>query len=528
MAISGDTLVIGAPEPDQLATGGAAYIFVRSGGVWTQQAKLLPDEPTVLGNFGLSVGIDGETAVIGDNSFMQGSLNSVYVFRRDGSDWKLEAKLIEPPRPDDPYGLLIPAYGSKVGVSGDTIIVCSTDGETSFTHKYLVYERAGTTWSKTGEFGSSEASEYRFFGCNSAISGQTVLVGAQKNSGTPGVVFVFARSSTGWVQQAKLVAGDLAADDGFGRAVDLDGDTAIIGAPGARKTYIFERVGATWSEHSRLASDGVKVSLSSDIALVSNHKKENEPDSTIDVFSRIGDDWIKQAVITSDTARSTGRFPSALAIDNLAAVAGAAWEHTDVCCNAGAAYVYSLQLDAIEVFSDVSPERFAAPYIRSLALSGITSGCSIDKFCPDASVTRAQMAVLLERGKRGGDFAPPAATGNVFLDVPANSFAASFIEQLYLDGITSGCGGNNFCPQQEVTRAQMAVFLLRAKHGASYRPPPATGRFGDVDLSYWAVDWIEQLAAEGITAGCGNGNYCPEAPVTRAQMAVFLVRTFGL
>jgi hypothetical protein len=76
----------------------------------------------------------------------------------------------------------------------------------------------------------------------------------------------------------------------------------------------------------------------------------------------------------------------------------------------------------------------------------------------------------------------------------------------------------------------MAVFLLRAKYGASYAPPglrSGTG-FGDVSASHWAAAWIKQLVAEGITAGCGSGNYCPEQPVTRAQMAVFLVRTFGL
>jgi hypothetical protein len=75
----------------------------------------------------------------------------------------------------------------------------------------------------------------------------------------------------------------------------------------------------------------------------------------------------------------------------------------------------------------------------------------------------------------------------------------------------------------------MAVFLLRAKHGSSYNPPPATGTmFNDVSASHWAADWIEQLANEGITSGCGGGNYCPADPATRAQMAVFLVRTFNI
>ena len=78
------------------------------------------------------------------------------------------------------------------------------------------------------------------------------------------------------------------------------------------------------------------------------------------------------------------------------------------------------------------------------------------------------------------------------------------------------------------SHAQMAVFLLRAKHGAGYMPPAAIGMFNDVDLGCWAAHWIEQLANEGITAGCSPGNYCPREPVTRAEMAVCLVRTFGL
>ncbi len=179
-------------------------------------------------------------------------------------------------------------------------------------------------------------------------------------------------------------------------------------------------------------------------------------------------------------------------------------------------------------FPDVRPDYWAFSFIDRLARSRVSRGCGGGNFCPQGIVTRAQMAVLLERGMRGGDYAPPAATGTVFSDVTANAFAAAFIEQLASDGITGGCGGGNYCPSRAVTRAQMAVFLLRAKFGAGYTPPPATGVFGDVSPGYWAAAWIETLAAEGITGGCGGGNYCPEAVVTRAQMAVFLVRTFGL
>lgn len=179
-------------------------------------------------------------------------------------------------------------------------------------------------------------------------------------------------------------------------------------------------------------------------------------------------------------------------------------------------------------FNDARPGHWAFTFVEKLGGSGITTGCGNGNYCPSESVTRAQMAVFLERGMRGSGYSPPAAIGNVFLDVGTGDFAASFIEQLASDGITAGCGNNNYCPNADVTRAQMAVFLLRAKYGADYSPPPAAGVFNDVPLNYWAVHWIEQLAAEGITAGCGGGNYCPDAQVTRDQMAVFLVRTFGL
>lgn len=179
-------------------------------------------------------------------------------------------------------------------------------------------------------------------------------------------------------------------------------------------------------------------------------------------------------------------------------------------------------------FDDALPGHWAFSFIEAMERAGITSGCGGDNYCPTATVTRAQMAVFLERGMRGGGFSPPAPSGNVFADVGSGDFAAAFIEQLYADGITSGCGNGNFCPDASVTRDQMAVFLLRAKYGSGYSPPAATGSFDDVQPGFWAASWIEQLAQEGITAGCGGNNYCPDADVTRDQMAVFLVRTFAV
>ncbi len=183
------------------------------------------------------------------------------------------------------------------------------------------------------------------------------------------------------------------------------------------------------------------------------------------------------------------------------------------------------------IFVDVPHNYWANGHIERLYNAGITSGCSANplNYCPDVEVTRAQMAVFILKGIHGSSYTPPNATGTVFNDIPVNYWAAAWIEQIAAEGITSGCGNGNYCPDQTLTtRAQMAIFLLKARYGASYTPPPASGNFNDVPANYWAAAWIEQLAAEGITNGCGNGNYCPESPLTRAQIAVFLVRTFNL
>ena len=185
-------------------------------------------------------------------------------------------------------------------------------------------------------------------------------------------------------------------------------------------------------------------------------------------------------------------------------------------------------------FIDVPPLHVFHTFVIKLARDGITAGCGGGNYCPDAAVSRAQMAVFLLASKYyGTSFTPPPATGTVFADVPADSFAAAWIEELYAEGITSGCATNplRYCPDASLTRAQMSVFLLVGEHGSSYTPPPATGTvFNDVPISGFAAAWIEQLYHEGITGGCSTNPplFCPNGTTTRGQMAVFLVGTFGL
>ena len=166
-------------------------------------------------------------------------------------------------------------------------------------------------------------------------------------------------------------------------------------------------------------------------------------------------------------------------------------------------------------------------FVEKIVRRGVTVGCGGGNYCRDNPVTRAQMAVFLMKAKHAPGYVPPPCTG-VFSDVACPSPFADWIEQLAAEGITGGCGGGDYCPASPVTRQQMAVFLLKTEHGSAYTPPVCTGAFSDVTCPSLFADWIEQLAAEDMTGGCGGGNYCPLSASTRGQMAVFLAKALGL
>ena len=181
-------------------------------------------------------------------------------------------------------------------------------------------------------------------------------------------------------------------------------------------------------------------------------------------------------------------------------------------------------------FNDV-PQNAFYPFIENLFHNGVTGGCAGGGYCPGNNVTRAQMAVFLLKARWGAAFLPPPATGTAFPDVPASNPFAPWIEELVREGVTAGCGNGNYCPDNAVTRAQMAVFLIKTKYGAAYTPPDGVGLFADVTPCPGTLcNFIEQLYNEQITGGCQTSPllYCPANTVLRQQMAVFLVKNFLL
>jgi hypothetical protein len=178
-------------------------------------------------------------------------------------------------------------------------------------------------------------------------------------------------------------------------------------------------------------------------------------------------------------------------------------------------------------FLDVPSSHIFYAYVTTLITNGVTVGLGDGTYGVNDNTQRQQMAALILKAKHGLCYSPPPCTGR-FLDVPCSSSFAPWIEEMATEGITAGCDTTHFCPSDPVRRDQMAVFLLRAEHGSTYTPPDCAGIFTDVLCPSQFANWIEQLANEHITGGCTPDTYCPADANTRGQMAVFLVKTFQL
>lgn len=181
-------------------------------------------------------------------------------------------------------------------------------------------------------------------------------------------------------------------------------------------------------------------------------------------------------------------------------------------------------------FLDVPGSHQFYSWVTGLVLERVTVGIGGGLYGVDQPITRRQMAVFMLKSIYGQCYLPPPATGNSYGDVAADSPAAAWIEAFGATGITAGCQLSPplYCPDAFVPRKQMAVFLEKGSEGVNYTPPDCVGTFNDVLCTSPYARWIERLYARGITGGCQTNPllYCPDANVTRGQMAVFVMRTF--
>ena len=222
VAISGSTAVVGASFKN--SNTGAAYVFVRSGAVWSQQAKLTAADGSSFDRFGTSVAISGPTAVVG--AFGQFSnTGAAYVFVRSGTAWHQQARLTAAdPAKDSVFGI-------SVAVSGPTVVVGANHLAGSGTGAAYVFVRSGPAWSQQAKLTAPGPATIDLFGTSVAILGSAAVVGAPGQT-SPGAAYVFARSGTAWHRQAKLTASDGASRDFFGGSVAISRSTAVAGADG--------------------------------------------------------------------------------------------------------------------------------------------------------------------------------------------------------------------------------------------------------------------------------------------------------
>lgn len=191
-----------------------------------------------------------------------------------------------------------------------------------------------------------------------------------------------------------------------------------------------------------------------------------------------------------------------------------------------------------QFFEDIADDYWAKPWIDAVYAAGLMEPLPQENsnarfFYPKERVTRAELAEVWVKGLHGADFVPPAASGAIFDDVPVKHPAADWIEQLAADSLTVGCAQNppRFCPDDSLTRAEMARFILLALHGRDYQPPAASEQiFGDVPLAHPQVNWINQLLQEGIALGCATAPrlFCPQRYLTREETAILALRAFDI
>jgi hypothetical protein len=339
ISLFGDTALIGAYWSND--DKGSAYIFTHTGTTWTQQAKLTASDGVAEDQFGISVSLYENTALIGAYA-CNGGTGASYVFTRTGTTWMEQQKLTASDGQVDDY------FGGSVSLFNDTALIGAFVWNGGAGAAY-VFTRTGTIWSQQQKLTASPP-ELEWFGCSVSLYGNTALIGAVGTWTANGAAYVFTRTGTTWAFEQKLLASDGAEDDNFGYSVALYGDTALVGAYGdddngdeSGSTYVFSRTETTWAQQDKLlASDGEAgdsfgwfVSLDGDTALISAYWSENGKGSAY-VFTRSGTTWAQQQKLTASDGVRPDWFGWSFSLSGDTALIGAFYKDSGT----GAVYVF--------------------------------------------------------------------------------------------------------------------------------------------------------------------------------------------
>jgi|GEM_PF-2423013 len=356
VSIDGDYAIIGAyKDDDNGVNSGSAYVFKRDGTAWTEQNKLLASDGAYWDGFGWSVSIDGDYAIIGavgddDNGDDSGS---AYIFKRNGTDWIEEAKLLASD------GAILDYFGCSVSISGDYAIIGAlyNDDDGGSSGSAYIFTRSGTSWAEEAKLLASDGAMSDYFGCSVSIDGDYAIIGAYKdddNGVNSGSAYIFKRSGTAWTQQAKLLASDGEMYDNFGCSVSIDSNYAVVGAEedddngyASGSAYIFKRSGTAWTQQAKLlASDGAEYDLFGNFAAIDGDyaiigapgdDDNGYASGSAYVFKRSGTAWTQQAKLLASDGAADDHFGRSVSISGDYALIGAPYFYYDH----GSVYVFT-------------------------------------------------------------------------------------------------------------------------------------------------------------------------------------------
>lgn len=503
VSVDGDTAIVGViGDDDGGSASGSAYVYTRSGSLWTLQSKLVASDAEAVAWFGCSVSISNETAVVGAWRDDDGGEDSgaTYIFTRRGSTWTQRAKLTASDAAEGDR------FGSSVSISGDTVGIGAEAGDSGIrgSGSVYVFNRSGATWTQQRKLDIVGDIAGDMFGDDVSISGDTVVVGASRDDTVEpdsGSVSVFRRSGSAWTQEATLLACDAAEDDAFGATVAISGDTAVVGAqgsdgagpPGSGSAYVFTRSDSVWSPQAKLtATDaawgdwfGGDVAISGDTAIIgANGDDDGGSDSgSAYVFARSGSAWNQQAKLTASDAAPDDCLGFSVSVSGDTAVVGAVGDNAGI----GSVYVFT---------RSGSTWKQQARLTASDAATGDHFGWSV-----------ALSSDTLVVGAKGDDVGALSDAGSAFVFTRSGSRWTQQAKLTASDAATGDCFGNSVSVSGNI--AVVGAYQddgVGANSGAAY----VFLRIGSI--------WSQQ--ARVIPSNAAKGDYFGESVAIDAKRVV--------
>lgn len=333
VAVDGDTAVVGAPRHNN--ENGAAYIFTRTGGVWSQTIELTPSTGQY---FGGAVALSGDTLIVGA-PIKNNYTGAAYIFKCFGGVWSFQAEIA------NPDGNTFSWFGNSVAIDGDRVLI-GAPSDNDATGAAYVFTSSHGTWTEEAKLVPSDSVDANYFGNAVALWCGTAVVGAPFEGDSPsrGAAYIFVRSGSAWTQQAELTASDAAAGDYFGASLAVLGGTLAVGAPlndsATGAAYIFTESGAGWSQQTKLIGSNAAIDARFGAAVaLSNDRVMAGGAGTVYVFARFGDGWGQIAELTPSNATPGDAFGNAIAVNGAEVLVGA-WGTNS---STGAAYLFQAQ-----------------------------------------------------------------------------------------------------------------------------------------------------------------------------------------